>query len=156
LHHHDDELFYGYYLSAAVTVPDEHGPPVPELTRRAMLSSCRHDPVPAFTPVLTAMPDDGIPPGDILADSGYSHRIPGNWATPPRQAGARLLQHLHPHDRGPKATHAGAIIANGNLYCPQTPRPLLELIPLTRAATPAQAADHDTQTAEAARYKLGR
>jgi len=56
--------------------PDEQGPPVPELARRMTLSSCRHDPIPAITPVLTAMPQDGIPLGDVLADSGYSHRRP--------------------------------------------------------------------------------
>jgi hypothetical protein len=154
--HDEDELFFGYYLSDANMVPDEHGPPVPELARRMTLSSCRHDPVPAFTPVLTAMPAAGIPPGDILADSGYSHRVPQHWATPLRKAGAALIQDLHPHDRGPKGTHAGAVIANGNLYCPATPRTLLDLAPLSRAATPAQAAAHDATTAEAARYKLGR
>jgi hypothetical protein len=40
---------------------------------------------------------------------------------PLRAAGASLIQDLHPHDRGPQGTHAGAIIANGNLYCPATP-----------------------------------
>ena len=156
LRHDDDELFFGYYLSAAVMVPDEQGPPVPELAHRMTLSSCRHDPVPAFAPVLTAMPQDGIPLGDVLADSGYAHRIPGNWASPLRRAGAALIQDLHPHDRGPKGTSQGAIIANGNLYCPATPRTLLELGPLARSATPEQAARHDAKTAEAARYKLGR
>jgi hypothetical protein len=154
--HDEDELFFGYYLSAGIMVPDEQGPPVPELARRMSLSSCRHDPVPAFTPVLTAMPAAGIPPGDILADSGYSHRVPRNWASPLRAAGAALIQDLHPHDRGPKGTHAGAIIANGSLYCPAAPRALLETGPLARTATPAQAAQHDAKTAEAARYKLGR
>jgi hypothetical protein len=154
--HDEDELFFGYYLSAAVMAPDEQGPPVPELARRAALSSCRHDPVPAFTPVLTAMPAAGVPLGDVLADSGYSHRVPGNWASPLRAAGAQLVQELHPHDRGPKGTHAGAVIANGNLYCPAAPRMLLETGPLARAATPDQAAQHDAKTAEAARYKLGR
>jgi len=81
----EDELFFGYYLSAAIMVADEQGPPVPELARRMTLSSCRHDPVPAFTPVLTAMPAAGIPLGDVLADSGYAHRIPGNWASPLRR-----------------------------------------------------------------------
>jgi hypothetical protein len=152
----EDELFFGYYLSAAVMVPGEQGPPVPELARRMTLSSCRHDPVPVFTPVLTAMAEDGIPLGDVLADSGYSHRIPGNWAAPLRRAGAALVQDLHPHDRGPQGTHQGAVIANGNLYCPCTPRTLLELGPLARTATPEQAAGHDAKTAEAARYKLGR
>ena len=154
--HDEDELFFGYYLSDAVTVPDEHGPPVPEFARRMTVASCRHDPVPAFTPVLTAMPAAGIPLGDVLADSGYSHRVPRNWASPLRKVGAALVQDLHPHDRGPKGTHAGAVIANGSLYCPRTPRTLLELAPLSRAATPQQAAQHDAKTAEAARYKLGR
>ena len=151
-----DELFYGYYLSAGIMMPEENGPAAPELARRAALSSCRHDPVRAFAPVLTAMPGQGIPPGDILDDSGYAHRDAGAWAIPLRAAGAALVQDLHPHDRGPKGTHDGAVISNGCLYCPQTPRPLLELGPLARTATKEQAADHDRKTAELARYKLGR
>jgi len=151
-----DELFFGYYLSAGVMMPEENGPAVPEFARRATVSSCRHDPVRVFAPVLTAMPGQGIPLGDILDDSGYAHRDAGAWAIPLRAAGAQLVQDLHPHDRGPKGTHHGAVIANGNLYCPCTPRPLLELGPLARTATTQQAADHDRQTAELARYKLGR
>jgi hypothetical protein len=154
--HDEDELFFGYYLSDANMVPDEQGPPVPELARRMTASSCRHDPVPAFTAVLTAMPASGIPLGDVLSDSGYSYRVPRHWASPLRQAGAQLVQDLHPGDRGPKGTHQGAIISNGNLYCPATPRTLLQLGPLARTATPGQAAGHDLKTAETARYKLGR
>jgi hypothetical protein len=151
-----DELFYGYYLSAAIMMRDENGPAVPELARRATASSCRQDPVRAFAPVLTAMPAAGIGLGDILDDSGYAHRDADAWALPLRAAGAQLVQDLHPHDRGPKGTHEGAIISNGNLYCPQTPRPLLELGPLARDATTEQATAHDQKTAELARYKLGR
>jgi hypothetical protein len=152
----EDELFYGYYLSAGVMMPEENGPAIPELARRAALSSCRHDPVRAFAPVLTALPAAGIPLGDIPGDSGYAHRDASAWAIPLRAAGAQLVQDLHPHDRGPKGTHDGAVISNGNLYCPQTPRPLLELGPLARTATKEQAADHDRKTSELARYKLGR
>jgi hypothetical protein len=108
-----DELFYGYYLSAGVMVPEENGPAVPELARRATVSSCRHDPVRAFVPVLTALPAAGIPLGDILDDSGYAHRDAAAWALPLRAAGAQLVQDLHPNDRGPKGTHHGAVIANG-------------------------------------------
>jgi len=152
----EDELFYGYYFSAGIMMPEENGPAVPEFARRATVSSCRHDPVRAFVPVLTAMPAAGIPPGDVLADSGYAHRDADAWALPLRAAGAQLVQDLHPHDRGPKGTHHGAIISNGNLYCPKTPRTLLELGPLARDATKEQAAAHDAKTAETARYKLGR
>jgi hypothetical protein len=151
-----DELFYGYYLSAGVMMPEDNGPPVPEFARRATASSCRHDPVRAFAPVLTAMPAHGIPLGDILDDSGYAHRDAAAWAIPLRAAGAQLVQDLHPHDRGPKGTHQGAVIANGNLYCPQTPRPLLDLGPLARTATKQQAADWEPNTAELARHQLGR
>jgi hypothetical protein len=151
----DDELFFGYYLTTAIMVADEHGLPVPELARRMTLSSCRHDPVPAFTPVLTALPAAGIGLGDVLADSGYSYRIPGHWALPLRAAGAQLVQDLHPNDRGPKGTHEGAVLANGNLHCPATPQALLALGPLGPGADKDKAAAHDAKTAEAARYKLG-
>src|SRR5882724_1734984 len=137
-------------------MPEENGPPVPELARRAALSSCRHDPVRAFAPALTAMPGQGIPLGDVLGDSGYSHRDAGAWAVPLRAVGAQLVQDLHPHDRGPKGTHEGAVISNGNLYCPGAPRPLLELGPLARTAAKEQASEHDRKTSELARCKLGR
>jgi hypothetical protein len=152
----ENELFFGYYFSAAVMMPGENGPAVPELARRAAVSSCRHDPVRVPAPVLTTMPEQGAPLGDVLADSGYSHRDAQAWALPLRRAGAQLVQDLHPHDRGPKGTHDGAVISNGSLYCPRTPRTLLELGPPAPGAAKEQAADHDRKTAEAARYKLGR
>ena len=64
---------------------EEHRPPVPELARRMTVSSCRHDPARALVPVLTAMPAQGIPLRDILADSGYAHRDAEAWAIPLRQ-----------------------------------------------------------------------
>jgi hypothetical protein len=151
-----DELFFGYYFSAGIMMAEENGPAVPEFARRMTLSSCRHDPARALVPVLTALPAAGIPLGDLLADSGYAHRDAQAWATPMRAAGAQMVQDLHPHDRGPKGTHDGAIISNGSLYCPATPRALLELGPLARDAAPEQTAAHDARTAELARYKLGR
>jgi hypothetical protein len=150
------EMFFGYYLSAAVMAGEENGPAVPELARRMTLTSCHLDPVRALVPVLQRMGQDGIAPGDILADSGYAHRAAGAWAIPLRQAGARLVQDLHPHDRGPQGTHHGAIIANGNLYCPATPKPLLALGPLAPGAAPEDTASHDQQAAELASHKLGR
>ncbi len=152
----DSELFFGYHASAGTMIREEHGPAVPELARRMTVSSCHHDPARALVPVLTAMPQAGIPLGDILADSGYAHRDASAWAIPLRGAGAQLIQDLHPLDRGPRGTHQGAIIANGNLYCPATPRTLPELGPLARDATPGQVSAHDQQSAELARYKLGR
>jgi hypothetical protein len=90
---------------------------------------------------------DGTPLGDIIDDSGYAHRDAEARAVPLRNAGAQLVQDLHPSDRGPKGTYDGAVIANGNLYCPQTPRTLLELSPLPPGAAPDAVAGHDQQAA---------
>jgi hypothetical protein len=149
-------MFFGYYLSAATMTREEKGPAVPELARRMTLSSCRLDPARALAPVLTRMPGAGIALGDILDDSGYAHRAAAAWAIPLRRPGAQLIQDLHPSDRGPQGTHQGAIIANGSLYCPATPKTLLQLGPLPRDATPEQVTAHDTQAAELSRHKLGR
>ena len=99
----DSELFFGYYASAATMMREEHGPPVPELARRMTVCSCHADPARALVPVLTQMPGHGIPPGGILDDSGYAHRDAGAWAIPLRQAGAQLIQDLHPSAADPAA-----------------------------------------------------
>ncbi len=150
------EMFFGYYLSAATMTREENGPAVPELARRMTFTTCHLDPARALVPVLTRMPAAGLPLGDILADSGYAHRAAAAWAIPLRQAGAQLIQDLHPHDRGPQGTHHGAIIANGSLYCPQAPQFLLQLGPLARDATHEDTAAHDQQAGELSRHKLGR
>jgi hypothetical protein len=151
----EGEMFFGYYMSAAVMVADENGQPVPGLVRRITAGNSSHDPAAALARVLASMPASGIALGDIIADSGYSHRVPASWAEPLRTAGAALVHDLHPADRGPQGTHQGAIIASGNLYCPRTPPALLELIPLPPGASNADVTVHDQQTAELARYKLG-
>ena len=152
----EDELFYGYYLSAGVMMPEENGPAVPELARRAALSSCRHDPVRAFAPVLTAMPARGSRSATSLMIPATPTATPAPGPYRCAAAGAQLVQDLHPHDRGPKGTHDGAVISNGNLYCPRTPRAAAG----ARAARPHR---HEragrgpgTQDRELARYKLGR
>jgi hypothetical protein len=150
------EMFYGYYLSALTMTREENGPAVPELARRATGCSCRRDPARTLVPVLQKMPADGIPPGDVIADSGCSHRVPADWAIPLRRAGAQLVQDLHPSDRGPQGTCHGAIICNGCLYCPQTPPALLQLGPLPPGATAEATTTCDQQAAELARHKLGR
>jgi hypothetical protein len=150
-----DELFFGYYLSAATMVNEENGPAVPELVRRATLSSCHVDPVPAFVPALANLASC-TELGDVLADSGYAHRVAGHWALPLRALGAKLVTDLHPADRGPRGTFAGAICSNGSLYCPATPPALLGLVPLARDAGAQEIAAHDQKTTELAHYKLAR
>ena len=127
-----DELFYGFYLGLATMVREERGPAVPELVRRMGLTSCHVDPVPAFVGVLENMVASGVAPGDVLNDSGYSHRVPEHWALPVRALGAELVMDLHPHDRGTQGTFEGSICFNGALYCPSTPAGLFAIEPLGR------------------------
>jgi hypothetical protein len=149
-----DEAFFGYYLQVATIVKEEDGPEVAELVRRMQLASCHQDPPAVLVRVIERMHTSGVPIGDLLADSGYAHRKAESWALPLRHLGARLVQDLHPHDRGQRGTHMGAIRSNGNLYCPATPKALLELGPLARGARGEEQATHDRKTAELARYKL--
>ncbi len=153
---HKDELFFGYYLSLATMVNDERAQKVPELVRCMTLSSCHVDPVPVLADVVVAMAGKGAALGDVLGDSGYAHRVPEHFALALRRSGARLVIDLHPHDRGPQGTHAGTVIANGSLYCPATPRTLLELRPPPRDAGAQALAANDQMTAEADHYRLGR
>ncbi len=151
-----DELFFGYHLQAATMVKEEHGPAIPEVVRRILVTSCHVDPPRAFVAVLARMVASGVVLADVLADSGYAHRVPEHWALRLRALGATIVTDLHPFDRGQKGTFAGAIAANGNLCCPATPDALLQLVPLARSATGDDITAHDQMSAEASRYKLGR
>ena len=106
-----DELFFGYY--AGIMMAEENGPAVPEFARRMTLSSCCHDPARALVPVLTALPAAGIPLGDVLADSGYAHRVPQHWAAPLRAAGASLVQACTRTTAGPRAPMKAPSSATG-------------------------------------------
>src|SRR5262249_4493732 len=133
----------------------ETAAPAADPARGITVASPGHDPAAEPAGVPAAMPASGIAPGDIIADSGYAHRVPDTWANPLRAAGADLVQDLHPHDRGPRGTHQGAIIANGNLYCPATPGPIPDPVRRPPAAPAAAAAPPAKRPAEPAGYKLG-
>jgi len=151
-----DELFFGYYDSLMTMVPSQGGAKVPELIRRAQLVSCRIDPVPGLVTVVTNSAASGVVVGEVLADCGYSYKVPEHFAYPLRAAGVHLVVDLHPNDRGQKGTFAGAIAHNGNLYCPKTPEALFSLGPLARGASSEETSAHDARSAELARHKLGR
>jgi hypothetical protein len=152
----EHEIFFGYYLQLATMVGEVGAPARPELIRRMLLTSCRVDPPPAFVPVLARLFASGVAPGDVLADCGYSHRQAEHWALPLRATGARLVQDLHPNDRGTKGTFGGATIWNGELYCPATPAGLFELGPLARGATCEERDAHDRAFRELSSYRLSR
>jgi hypothetical protein len=148
-----DCLFFGFYAQVVTMVGDVGGDKVPELVRRIAFAAPRFDPPPLIARTLVRMREVARP-GDVICDCGYSNRAPESFAIPLRQIGAQLVMDLHPGDRGAKGSFEGAILSGGQLYCPATPRALLELGSLPRGATPDQTEAHDSRTAELARYKL--
>jgi hypothetical protein len=150
----ESEMFFGYYLQLATMVGEVNGPAVPELARRMVLASTRRHAPPLMVESLERLRGSGVGLGDVIADRGYSYADAQTWATPLRRIGASLVHDLHPNDRGMKGTEAGAVIANGCLYCPATPVELLQIEPLGREATGEALAAHDRRTKELAAYKL--
>ena len=140
-----DELFFGYELQVATMVKEERGPAVPELVRRMLLTSCHLDAPKEFVAVLRRMVDSGTALSEVLADSGYAHRVSEHWVVPLRQLGATIVTDLHPDDRGPHGTFRGAILANGRLYCPSTPDALLQLGSLACGSRALQARSRESR-----------
>ena len=118
-----------------IMMPDENGPPVPELARRATLSPLPARPGPRPGPRPDRDARRGIPLGDILADSGYAHRDAAAWALPLR-AGRRLgssrtCTRTTADPRAPTRARS----SQREPVLPGTPRSLLELGPLARDAS---------------------
>ena len=146
-------LFFGYYAQVATMVADTGSDPIPEMVRRVCFEAPLVDPARVMAETLVRM-SKNISLKNVLCDCGYSNRDPENFATPLRSAGAQLVMDLHPHDRGPKGSFEGAVIANGQLYCPATPDSLFGLGPLKRGASKEETEHHDAMGSELARYKL--
>ena len=132
----EDELFFGYYLSAGIMMPEENGPPSPSWPAALPLSSCQHDPVRAFAPVLTAMPAAGHPARRHprrLRLRPPRRRTPGpSRCAPPARSWSRTCTRTTAAPRAP-TTAPSSPTATSTARPP--PRPLLELGPLARAAT---------------------
>ena len=126
---------------------DEHGPPVPELARRMRPVVLPAQPRPRLRPradhharmlasrSATSWPTPATPteiPAALGIPAPPGGRRPGRGPAPPRP---RPQGHSSRRGHRPTGTSTG----------PAAPRALLELGPLSRAATPAQAAQHDAR-----------
>ena len=131
--------------------PEEGSKKDPEFICRVVLKSASVEPADEMAGLLERMASSGVGPSDA-ADCGYSFKT--GFSSRLRRIGADPVMDLHPFARGPKGTFEGAVCANGSLYCPAVPEPLLSLGPLVRGATAQVAADHDRSCAELDRYRF--
>jgi len=147
-----DGLFFGYYAQVAVMAPEEGEKGDPEFICRVVLKSAGVEPADEMAGLLERMAGTGAGPTDVLADCGYSFKT--GFSSRLRKIGADPVMDLHPFDRGPKGTFEGAVCANGSLYCPAVPEPLLSLGPLERGAAARVVEAHDRSCAELDRYRF--
>lgn len=111
---------------------------------------------PALGSVLARMVATGTALGDVLADSGYAHRVAitrpcrcGPWAP-------GWSWTCTPTIEATRAPTAGLYVTNGSLFCPTVPKALLGLVPPGRDASAAQLVEHDKKSAELGHYKFSR
>ena len=152
-----DELFYGYYLSAGIMMPEENGPGRPRARppRHGVVVPAR--PGPRLRPRADR---DARQPGSRSATSSTTPATPTatpapgpSRCGPPARSSSRTCTRTTAAPRAPTTAPSSPTATS---TARAHPRPLLELGPLARTATREQAADHDRKTAELARYKLGR
>lgn len=121
--------FFGFIEEAAVLVPSENGPPIPELVRALELepANAKDDNTEARMSLrmLERLTMRGIEPGDVLADSKYPSSVATRWTSRVWELGFEPVFDLHSQDKGQKGTEQGALIWNGALVCPAVPRDLL-------------------------------
>jgi hypothetical protein len=147
-----DGLFFGYYAQVAVMAPEEGSKGDSEFICRVVLKSASVEPADEMAGLLERMAGTGAGPSDVLADCGYSFKT--GFSSRLRRIGADPVMDLHPFDRGPKGTFEGAVCANGSLYCPAVPEPLLSLGPLVRGASAQVVEAHDRSCAELEHYRF--
>lgn len=144
-------MYRGYQGSVVCLTPLEGGPPVPEFVRSIRLHKANENAARNSIQQLRDLAALGMN-GDLLADSHYPMKK--EWSLAMGQLGFDLIVDLHPEDRGQKGTEQGAIIAEGALWCPATPKQLLAIDRLSPGATEGQRAEHFAQMRERDRYRF--
>lgn len=122
-----DDFFYGFHEHLVILIPDEDHPSVPELVRRTELHTASQDTARHGLQILERLHSQGVPPGDLVADAGYSYA--NGWTLRVHELGYRPTVDLHPSDRGMQGTVHGALLIDNHLYCPRLPDQLKELDP---------------------------
>lgn len=132
-----DERYFGYEEHVAVLVADEGGAPVPELVRRTALVRPAQRSAEVGLGLLARLGAAGVPGGDVVADAGYAYARA--FCAGARRLGWAPVVDLHPADRGPAGTAQGAVVVEGELYCPAMPPGLVRPGPGVESASLAEA-----------------
>lgn len=102
----------------------------PQVIDRFRLVRGAANPAPVAVDLVTAALDDGRPVKTLVADRGYSHKVPGSFLWPLASMGVDAIFDLHESDRGLWGqTDSGALIVDGWFYSPSMPTALHDIGP---------------------------
>ncbi len=76
--------------------------------------------------VLRSISDRGYRPGYLGADRAYSTAVPENFHLPLKALGYSLVMDYKIDQLGRQANSGGALLVEGNWYCPNIPEPLID------------------------------
>lgn len=118
---------FGYDLTAFVAVPRVNGPDIgPKLLiGMRVLPAAQSVTAPAID-LLDRLAEEGYDIDDVIADRGYSHKRPEDWAEQLLARGINQVQDIHPADHGPRDAD-GVLVIDGVPHCESTPGRLLNL-----------------------------
>ena len=146
---------FGYDLTAAVTVKDLDGPEVPTLARRIRLRPAASGTVATGLEAVASAALAQGRLGDVLVDRDYSKSKHGeDFLLPVRALGGRPVFDLTAYQLGVSGTVRGALVIDGQLFSPGTPKALRDLVPPGVNAAPELVETYRQQVARRAAYAL--
>lgn len=90
---------------------------------------------PLAVAMMHSLHDEGLPLSELLIDRGYSQVAAKHLHAPLLELDVFVVQDSKKKQRGKKGTFKGAILINGESYCPTTPQRLHDLAVPPKNAT---------------------
>lgn len=119
---------FGYDLFAGVAVLPIGVPAdvMPKLVLSLTLRPAAGSVTEPTLALIDRLVDSGYSIDELLADRGFSYKIPGDWAEKLHERGISQVQDIHPLDHGMR-DHEGLRIVDGVPHCPKMPDHLADI-----------------------------
>lgn len=148
---------FGFDLTAAVSVKDLDGPEVPLVARRIRLRPAASGTVATGLEVVASAALAQGRLGDVLVDRDYSKSKHGeDFVLPTRALGGRPVFDLTTYQLGVSGTVRGALVIDGQLFSPGTPKALRDLVPPGANSAPEVVEEYREKVTRRAAYALPR
>lgn len=131
-YHNRTNQVFGYQMVGFTGVAPVGGVPRPLLMERISVVAANCDGIDETISGLQRMREDGVPVVEVLADRGFSYKLPERWADKLRAMGIDQVLDLHPNDNGARAHKDGYVMVDGWAHCPSIPDHLIRIAKPTR------------------------